>query len=162
TWLGCLPGALHELELKWSLRLGVPFDGEEVSCSYVAAVTRADGTPAGLKIGMPHMEGQHENHGLRFWSGGPTLTLLQDDDDLGAMLLERCEPGTVLREQQEPEQDKIIAGLLRRLWRKPATPHPFRSLSALTAHWSSQTLASISDWPDPGLVREGLRLLEEL
>jgi streptomycin 6-kinase len=49
------------------------------------------------KIGMPHMEGEHEIDGLRFWDGDPTVRLLMADDDLGAMLLERCEPGTVLR-----------------------------------------------------------------
>ena len=35
------------------------------------------------------------------------------------MLLERCEPGTLLRALPEPEQDVVLAGLLRRLWRAP-------------------------------------------
>jgi len=33
------------------------------------------------------------------------------------MLMERCEPGTALRALPEFEQDVVIAGLLRRLWR---------------------------------------------
>ena len=37
------------------------------------------------------------------------------------MLLERCEPGTLLRELPEPEQDVVLAGLLRRLWRRCRT-----------------------------------------
>jgi Aminoglycoside/hydroxyurea antibiotic resistance kinase len=122
AWLDGLPELLGKLELEWSVRLGAPFDGEDVSCSYVAAVERADGTPAVLKIGMPHMEGHHEIHGLRFWCGDPTERLLTADDDLGAMLLERCEPGTTLRELEEQEQDRVISGLLRRLWRKPTKP----------------------------------------
>ena len=162
AWLEGLPGVLRELELRWALRLGTPFDGEEVSCSYVAPAACADGTPAVLKVGMPHMEGQQEIQGLRFWQGDPTVRLLEADDNLSAMLLERCEPGTVLREQDEREQDLVISGLLRRLWRKPATPHPFRSLSALTAYWSDETLTQADNWPDPGLVREGLRLFDEL
>jgi len=32
------------------------------------------------------------------------------DDDLGAMLLERCEPGTPLRALSECEQDVVISG----------------------------------------------------
>jgi streptomycin 6-kinase len=100
---------LRDLEQRWSLTLDAPFDGEEVSCSYVAAVVRADGTRAVLKIGMPHMEGHHEIHGLRFWDGDPTVRLLMADDDLGAMLLERCEPGTVLRALPEREQDVVIS-----------------------------------------------------
>jgi len=107
AWLDRLPDVLRNLEHRWSLALDAPFDDEEVSCSYVASVVRADGTPAVLKIGMPHMEGEHEIHGLRFWDGDPTVRLLMADDDLGAMLLERCEPGTVLRALPECEQDVV-------------------------------------------------------
>jgi streptomycin 6-kinase len=119
-------------------------------------------TTAILKLGMPHMEGKHEIEGLRFWNGDPTVRLLEADDDLGAMLLERCEPGTVLRALPEPEQDVVIVGLLRRLWRLPPTPHSFRPLSALMRHWSDETLAAAERWPDTRLVREGLRLFEDL
>ena len=78
------------------------------------------------------------------------------------MLLERCEPGTTLGALPEPEQDLVIARLLRRLWRLPPAPHSFRSLSAMTESWSDETLAAVDQWPDAGLVREGLRLLKEL
>jgi streptomycin 6-kinase len=160
-WLNRLPDALYNLQRRWSLTLGAPFT-DEVSCAWVAPVTLADGTSAVLKLGMPHMEGEHEIQGLRFWNGDPTVRLLEADDELGAMLLERCEPGTTLRALPEPEQDLVIAGLLRRLWRSPPPGHAFRPLSALTDHWSDETLAQIEQWPDTGLVREGLRLLKEL
>lgn len=78
------------------------------------------------------------------------------------MLLEQCEPGSALRERPKPEQDVVIAGLLHRLWRRPSTPHPFRPLAAMTAHWAAETLAAAPSWPDAGLVHAGLRLLEEL
>jgi len=111
---------------------------------------------------MPHMEGEHEIHGLRLWDGGATVRLLAADEDLGAMLLERCQPGTPLRSLPEPEQDRVIAGLLRRLWRSPSAPYPFRPLSAMLKCWSDETLAQAGRWADAGLVREGLRLFEEL
>ena len=161
AWLDRLPGALRSLERRWSLKLGAPFV-DDVSCAWVAPVALAGGTSAVLKLGMPHMEGQHELQGLRFWNGDPTVRLLQADDDLGAMLIERCEPGTALRALPEPEQDLVIAGLLRRLRRSPSAPHPFRPLSAMTDHWSNETLTDIDQWPDTELVREGLRLLNEL
>ncbi len=160
-WLERLPDVLRDLEHRWSLTLEAPFD-DEVSCAYVAAAVRGDATPAVLKIGMPHMEGEHEIHGLRFWDGDPTVRLLMADDDLGAMLLERCEPGTALRALPECEQDVVISGLLRRLWRAPSAQHAFRPLSALTKYWSDETLAHVERWPDAGLVREGLRLFAEL
>lgn len=162
TWLDQLPDVLRILEQRWALKLDAPFDGEDASCSYVAPVIRTDGARAVLKIGIPHMEGEHEICGLRFWDGDPTVRLLMADDDLGAMLLERCQPGTVLRALPECEQDVVIARLLRRLWRLPPARHPFRPLSTLTRHWSEDTLAHVEQWPDTGLVREGLRLFSEL
>jgi streptomycin 6-kinase len=91
-WLHSLPAILEQLTSRWSLRIEAPFDHANVTCSWVAAVLRADRTPAVLKLGMPHMESAHEIHGLRFWNGDPTVQLLEADDELGAMLLERCLP----------------------------------------------------------------------
>ncbi|MGD0295527.1 MAG: aminoglycoside phosphotransferase family protein [Bryobacteraceae bacterium] len=160
AWLNRLPNALRDIEHRWSLTIGAPY--EDATCAWVAPAQLAGGTSAVLKLGMPHMEGAHEIQGLRFWNGDPTVRLLDADDEQGAMLLERCEPGTPLRALPESEQDLVIAGLLRRLWRSPPAGHPFHPLSALTAHWSDETLADIEQWPDPGLVREGLRLFKEL
>lgn len=162
AWLNRLPDTVGSLEHRWSLTIGDPFDGDEVSAAWVAPVALADGNPAVLKLAMPHFEGEHELHGLRFWNGEPAVQLLQADDDLNAMLIERCEPGTVLRAVPELEQDLVIAGLLRRLWRLPLPPHPFRPLSAMTEYWSEETLATVDSWPDRGLVLEGLRLFKEL
>jgi streptomycin 6-kinase len=161
-WLNRLPGVLYSLQQRWSLKLGIPFDGDEVSCAWVAPVTLQNGTTAILKLGMPHMEGEHEIEGLRFWAGTPTVRLLEADDDLGAMLLERCEPGTALRELPETEQDVIIASLLRRLWRPPSASHRFRPLAAMTEYWSGETLTHVEHWPDQGLVSEGLNLFKKL
>ena len=162
AWLELLPRAIQELQDRWGLTLGAPFDGSEVTCAWVAPAERRDGTRAVLKLGMPHMEAVHELQGLRFWNGDPTVRLLEGDVELNAMLLERCEPGTALRALPEAEQDVVIAGLLRRLWRRPDGPHPFRPLSSLIEFWSGETTAAASRWPDAGRVQEGLRLLKEL
>jgi streptomycin 6-kinase len=160
AWLAGLPAVLEELEQRWSLKIQSPFEG--ASCAWVAPVTLQDGSGAVLKLGMPHMEGADEIEGLRFWNGDPTVRLLEADHDPGAMLLERCEPGTPLRALPEHAQDVVIACLLRRLWRRPQATHAFRPLSVMTAHWSRATLADARHWPDAGLVKEGLHLFEEL
>jgi streptomycin 6-kinase len=162
AWLAQLPGAVRDVQRRWSLTIETPFDGVEVSCSWVAPVILGDRTSAVLKISMPHMEGQHEIHGLRFWNGDPTVRLLASEDDLGAMLIERCAPGTALRSLPETDQDIVIARLLRRIWRVPSAPHSFRPLSRMIAYWSDETLAQAEHWADAGLVREGLRLFENL
>ena len=162
AWLEQLPGIVHELRVRWSLTLSAPFDGADVSCAWVAAAVRRDGSSAVLKLGMPHMEGAQELHGLRFWDGNAIVRLLEADEELNAMLLERCDPGTSLRECPEIEQDAVIARLLRRLWRRSPRSHPFRPLSTMLEHWAGETLASAPEWLDAGLVREGLRAFGEL
>ena len=133
AWLQRLPATLRDLERRWSLILDAPFDSAEVSCAWVAPAARANGTSTILKLGMPRMEGEHELHGLRFWNGNPTVRLLEADDELGAMLLERCEPGTALRGLPESEQD-----------------------------WSGETMQDLEWWPDRGLVPEGPWLFKQL
>jgi len=162
AWLEQLPRVISELQARWSLTMGPPWSGSEGTCAWIAPAVRRDGTRVVLKLGMPHMEGQHEVDGLRFWSGEPTVRLHEADRDVNAMLLERCEPGTSLRALPEDEQDPVIAGLLHRLWQKPSASHPFRPLSVMIDYWAEETNAAAHKWNDPGLVREGLRLFDEL
>ncbi|MDA1191580.1 MAG: hypothetical protein O3A46_07855, partial [Candidatus Poribacteria bacterium] len=160
-WLDNLSGVIDTLAERWELSIDHPFVAE-ASCSWVAPCARRDGSRAVVKIGMPHMEARDEVHALRFWSGEGAVLMLDADESLNAMLLERCEPGTALRDVSEPEQDRVIAGLLRRLWRVPTQPHPFRHLSEMTAHWRNDALEFSDRWTDAGLTREGLRLFREL
>ena len=127
TWLRLLPDVIRRLQERWALSLDAPFNG--CSCSWVAPATRRDGSRAVLKLGIPHMEGAHELQGLRIWDGDPTVRLLDADDEWNAMLLEACEPGVTLGQLPEPDQDVVIARLLRRLWQKPA-----RAVSAARGH----------------------------
>ena len=160
AWLDRLPATVESLSKQWSFTLGTVY--ESASCAWVASVTCADDSPAVLKLGLSHMEGRDEANGLRFWNGDPTARLLMSDDELGAMLLERCEPGTSLRQRPESEQNQVIANLLHRLWRTPNASHPFRPLSAQLEYWIAETIDDAEEWPDAELVRDGLRLFTEL
>lgn len=158
-WLVRLPGLIAVACDTWSLMVDDVILGEEVTTSWVAHVERRDGSSAVLKIPMPHFEADNEVDGLRFWNGSPTVRLFEEIP--GAMLLEACAPGTVLRLQPELDQDMVIAGLLRELW-QAAPPSPFRPLRAMLELWRDETHAERSRWPDAGLVREGLALFHEL
>jgi hypothetical protein len=78
-------------------------------------------------------------------------TFSEADDDLGAMLLERCQPGDMLRSEPEHKQDEVIASL-----------HRFRHLSEMLEGWRYETVAQAQHWPDARLMGEGLRLLQAL
>jgi streptomycin 6-kinase len=162
AWLAQLPDTVRALERRWSLTIDPPYEGDDAACSWVATVVRADGSPAVLKIGVPHFEGEHEIDGLRFWAGDPTVYLLDAAAEHNAMLLERCEPGTSLRAQPETEQDRIIAMLLRRLWRMPGSGHAFRPLSEQMSAWSAEARAVRERSSDIGLVDAGLALFAAL
>ena len=161
AWLDRLPSAITDLKQRWSLTLSPPFE-EEASCSWVAPCVRQDGAPAVLKIGLPHMEAENEIDGLLFWNGDPTVFVLEADLEFNAMLLERCEPGTTLREQPENEQDQVIARLLKRLWRALPETHPFRPLSEMIAAWAKESVEQADHLPDVGLAEEGLHIFEAL
>jgi len=162
-WLESLPVLLEELTDRWSLRVGPPFDPSG-TCSWVAPVIRRDHAPAVLKLAMPHMEGEHEIEGLRFWNGNPTVKLIEADDQGGAMLLERCQPGTSLRSEPEASQDEVIAGMLKRIRSANSQSRglqQFRHLSEMLEVWQRGTLAQKQNWPDAGLVHRGLVDLRE-
>ena len=183
AWLEGLPAAVEELRRRWGLVVGAPLGGAEGSCAWVAPVEHPAGE-AVLKLGMPHFEADHEADALRLWEGDGAVRLLACDDELGALLLERCRPGTPLRELPEPEQDEIVAGLLRRLWRPPPASHRFRPLADMLARWGERAReraapqpaavagaaacapasrpASPEHAPDPALVEAGVDVLMEL
>lgn len=159
AWLQRLPATLAQLSRRWQLSLGPPFEAE-TSCSWVAPA-RAAGMPCVLKLALPHYEGAQEIAGLRFWNGEPTVRLLDADVELQALLLECCEPGTPLRALPEPEQDVVLASLLRRLWR-PAPGGAFLTLQAMLAYWAGRARARRASWRDAVLVQDGLDLFEQL
>jgi streptomycin 6-kinase len=162
AWAGALPTVVAELARRWSLTIGPPFVDSEGSCAWVAPATLADGTDAVLKVALPHMEGADEIAGLRFWDGEVTVRLLDADEAHGAMLLERCRPGTSLRALPEAEQDAVLGELLPRLWRPPTAERGFRPLSDMLAYWTDETRAVLDRLPYPALVRAGLELFAEL
>ncbi len=165
-WLPTIAPSVQEIAARWQLRVGTPYEPGG-QCAWVAP---ADG-PAGeawvLKVGWNHFEADHEAAGLRFWDGAGAALVVADaviDEHTTALLLERCRPST-LAERPEPEQDVVIAGLLRRLWRRPEAGHPFRPLTQMCDAWADEFENKVArglGCLDPGLQREGIALFRSL
>jgi streptomycin 6-kinase len=119
-------------------------------------------------VAWPHPEAAHEADGLRAWAGQGAVRLhaAHDFGEAHALLIERCRPGTELSVRPEPEQDTVIAALLRRLWIRPGPGHRFRSRQLMCNQWADrfeQSLAAGRASPlDPGLARAGIALFREL
>jgi streptomycin 6-kinase len=125
-----------------------------------------------LKVGWRHDEALHEADGLRLWAGRGAVRLL---DSLAtastiALLLEACEPGIPLSQAlPAPEQDVVVAGLLRRLWIEPPAGQPFRPLQAMCDRWADEfgkgyaaAVARGEDQLDPAVARAGIELFRQL
>ena len=91
-WVDELPRLIADLEREWSITVGAAWD--EGTEAYVAAATLADGTPAALKLCVPHAASHvdQEIAVLRLADGEGCATLLQADEARGALLLERLGP----------------------------------------------------------------------
>lgn len=178
-WLAALPERVEELVARWGLYLDEPFEPGD-NCSWVAPGTDGDGREVVLKVAWHHTEALHEAEALAALNGQGAVEVYEfehlaparpgggpdGDTDTTAMLLERCRPGTELRERPEAEQHVVVTGLLRSVWAVDLpSDHPFRPLSVMADDWvvrAEERLAADPGRLDGGLAREGLALFREL
>jgi streptomycin 6-kinase len=115
-WLADLPATLRELARDWDLAVGEPY---ELSYHYVVAVTRGDGTPAVLKLGVPTGTSlAEEAPALAAFGGRGAVRLLRAEPGRGALLLERVTPGWRARDLvpgRDAEATSAAVGVMRRL-----------------------------------------------
>lgn len=129
AWLRGLPGLIEVFAARWGLRLGDPFPG--LSYNYVAPAVRRDGSAAVLKLGFPHADRDHEIEALRRYAGDGCASLLSADPSLGAILIERLQPGHRILEALDDEAaTSVAAALLPRLWRPLEPGHGFPEVAA--------------------------------
>jgi len=170
-WIAGLPGIVAGLADRWSLSVGEPFQPGG-RCSWTAPTTGPDSAELVLKVGFrfPGGEERDEAAGLRIWNGNGAVRLHAacESESGYALLLERCVPGTPLGQMlPEPEQDRVVAGLLRRLWAQPHAGYTFRPLAQMCQAWAD---AFEAEYPaagtggriDPGLARAGIALFRVL
>ncbi|MGZ8707228.1 MAG: aminoglycoside phosphotransferase family protein [Gaiellaceae bacterium] len=131
VWLERIPDLVAECVEEWELRLGEPY--EAGAAGYTVRADLPDGTPAVLKVIYPHREAEHEGEALRVWDGDGAIRLLAYDEVRWAMLIERCEPGTLLAKADPELALDVLIEVLPRLW-KPVG-EPFRSLAEEALWW---------------------------
>jgi streptomycin 6-kinase len=130
--------SLAGIRARWQLQPAGRFASDH---AHVEPVTRADGTPAVLKVGPP---GGHEAAALAAFGGRAAARLLASDPERGALLVERLEPGTPLAAVADDDAATLAAAdVMRRLHRPPPADHGFPDV----AEWGR-------DLPDPGEFAE--------
>lgn len=121
SWLAALPGLCRRLGQEWNLQLGKPFDDGHIS--FVTRATRGSSQvvlkvplPDSIDLGtLPASARVSEAAALRHWAGDGAARLLEHDHTTGALLLERCVPGSTLDLLSHLDQDRVAATLLARL-----------------------------------------------
>ncbi|WP_433268649.1 aminoglycoside phosphotransferase family protein [Actinosynnema sp. CS-041913] len=119
AWRETLPALATKFCARWDL---TPDGG--LMNGYVAVVLpvrRADGHPAVLKLTWLDTETRQEPLALKAWDGAGVVRLLDNDDEHGALLLERLDHTRSLLDTSMEEALEVTGGLLRRL-RLPAGP----------------------------------------
>jgi streptomycin 6-kinase len=128
TWLAALPELAAACARDWGLGLEEPID-----TPHSLVVPAGD---AVLKLNAPgHAEADHEADALALWNGAGAVRLLARNDERRALLLERCVPGTPLRDSAVDE-DAVLAELLPRLQVPVADGHVFELLAEEADRWA--------------------------
>ena len=110
---------------RWELQIERRFPATPGSPgNFVATALRADGTRCVLKVSQYLTETRSEIAALAMWRGHGAARLLASAADVGGLLMEQVEPGTMLA-AEEPYADeattRVAADLLRELWIRPDT-----------------------------------------
>jgi len=136
-WLERLPALVEECAEIWSLRVGEPYTGGNVS--WVAPVEVPYWGLAVLKVVFPEPESELEGSALVHWRGEGAVLHYLSDPDRCALVVERCDPSTPLWSVPDEEKaNRIAAAVLRRLWRRIPDEHRFRLLADVAAAWAEE------------------------
>lgn len=142
-WLEEVPSEVLRIAEAWDLELHDQLDHIGM-CSIVFPATTSDGTPAILKLSIPHDEVRGEAPALRRWDGDGAARLLRSSDDGFTLLLERCTPGHDLWTLPIDGQIAVTAELLPRLWVDTDLPPSIPRLVDTAATWARR----MSDEPE--------------
>ncbi|MFD8558627.1 aminoglycoside phosphotransferase family protein [Streptosporangium canum] len=163
AWIAALPGLAADFLDRWTLRPeGHAWHG---MASLVLPVTRADGTPAVLKLQQVSEDNIGAALGLRAWNGNGVIRLLDHDPDTGTMLLERLDAARPLSSVVDDDAAmQVLAELMARLVAVPA-PQGLRHLADIAAAMLDEVPRAVPALRDPAeqrLVRTCASAVAEL
>jgi streptomycin 6-kinase len=163
AWLRSIPAQLETAASRWSLQIGPHYP---LTFGYVTRATRADGSPAVLRLGIPGRAFAREVSTLMAYGGKGAVRLLEADLDQGAVLLEGVRPGEPLSKLvsiDDTRATEVVVTVLRNLWR----PVP-ESVDLVPLEWLQLDFGKYLDLHAGrgpiarGLVADAARLLAEL
>jgi streptomycin 6-kinase len=134
AWIEGLPDRVAACADHWNLSLQNPLPEEiaEMSFNYIIPAVSSDGARVILKFCPDPPAMATEREGLRLCGPRGSVELLDDDDEMGVLMLERLLPGMPLSEQPDDEENtRILADVLRRFWQPAPSESGLRPLADL-------------------------------
>ncbi len=121
SWLDELPSVMESLAQEWLLSIGATLRGGHAAL--VVEARLADGTAAVLKVGVPGTlrELTFEATALRLADGDGCASLLRDDLDRGALLLQRLGAAMYDVVPDPATRHDLMCDVAARFWR-PISP----------------------------------------
>ena len=121
AWLAELDHYIQTCEERWQLRVtGLVSD---LSYNVVAFARGLNGAPYILKLSPPNSEFSQEIAALKLYDGDGICHLIDADDSVGVMLLERLEPGVsfwnidIKNADEDDFATRTAMTLMQQLWR---------------------------------------------
>ncbi len=129
AWLDALPATLATCAGRWRVEIGPPF--APLTRNYVAAARREGGERVVLKAHAPDGGGANEAAALALFGGRGGVRLREYDPERAVLLIERCDPGTRLRDVSATDDERaveIACATIRRLRQPPPAGHRFPAM----------------------------------
>jgi streptomycin 6-kinase len=119
-WLAELPGIVASLERDWGITVGRSYG--DATEALVAEATRADGTPAVLKVLVPRAGNQARSEitFLELAGGRGCVSLLRADLGRSALLLERLGPSMSDLRLPLAQRHEALCAAAAKIWRTSA------------------------------------------
>jgi len=122
VWLTRLPELLRQAANRWHLDLGMA--SNDAGTGMVCFARDAKGRDRVLKVALPGDEHFTGVEAMRVYPGRGCVRMLDTAEGGTQVLMERVSPGTHLhRLEDEREEVRIAAGVIKRLHRPPPTSH---------------------------------------
>jgi streptomycin 6-kinase len=116
-WLAELPKLLSAIEQSWSITVGRAYS--EATEAFVCEATLNDSTPCVLKLMIPR-EGDHTRNEIKvleILDGEGCVAMLDHDETIGSMLLERLGPSLHSLGLPIARRHEILCDCVMRVWR---------------------------------------------
>lgn len=119
AWLEQLPALLDSWCARWNLR--ILSERPPLSFNLVLFAKSASAGEVVLKLNLPSSEFLSEIEALAQAHGEGMVRLIDADPSKAIMMLERIQPGTVLRDIEMPDLQSTAIGaeIMKRFWRTP-------------------------------------------